>query len=148
MLATALFAIPSGNESSEDQDAGKKVGANHLSNSYVDELAALYAAERMMIGCNYYGSKFDHKFSRNLLHFQVNENIGQKEVDSDSLDIALSDGSYRNNLGELMTEYRVAAQSIRKYNSNQKDFYSVEMLGINSSNIRKYDNQYRCYPLA
>ena len=138
MLATALFAIPPGNEPSEDLEADKTVGAKQLGNSYVDELAALYAAERMMIGCNNYGSKFNNKISRNLLHFQVNENIGQKEVDSDSLDIALSDGSYRNILGELMREYRVAAQSIRKYNPNQKDFYSVEMLGINSSNIKKY----------
>jgi len=138
MLATALFAIPPGNESSEDLEAGKSVEAKQLGNSYVDELAALYAAERMMIGCNNYGSKFNHEFTSNLLHFQVNGNIGQKDVDADSLDIRLSDGSYRNNIGALMEGYRLTARNIREVNENRKDYYSIEMLGINCSNIRIY----------
>ena len=142
MLATALFAIPPRNQLSENLDAGKSVISKQFGNLYVDELAALYAAERIMIGCNNYGSKFNHELSRNLLHFQVNENIGQKAVDGDGLDIALSDGSYRNNIGELLKEYRVAARNIRQVNSTREDGYSIEMLGINCSNIWKYRGQY------
>lgn len=130
LLATALFAVHPGKDVCLSK-AETKIDQQQVA-TRLEELACLYAAERMMIGCPNYGQYFD-RISHDILHFRANRDIASHRMDS-SLMVELSDHTFAVNVREKLDYFAKRGKAVRKAMTEYQDGYTTEMLGLNSSN--------------